>query len=120
MATLFLSALLLFSIQPMIAKWILPKFGGAAAVWNTCVLFFQASLLAGYGYAHFLTRRFDLKRQAAIHLAVLVIALLLLTVRFLSFSSVFGLLSDFGLRVSDFTVARQSLRLPPPTLATTN
>jgi hypothetical protein len=50
--TLFLSASLLFSVQPMIGKMILPLLGGTPAVWNTCLVFFQASLLLGYLYAH--------------------------------------------------------------------
>ena len=55
-ATIFLSAFLLFQIQPMIAKMILPWFGGSAAVWITAMLFFQSALLAGYLYAHWLIR----------------------------------------------------------------
>src|SRR5262249_27529603 len=50
--TLFVSATLLFLVQPMIAKMILPLLGGTPAVWNTCMVFFQAALLAGYAYAH--------------------------------------------------------------------
>ncbi|HLD29778.1 MAG TPA: hypothetical protein VJC03_05505, partial [bacterium] len=50
--TLFFSAGLLFLVELMIAKLILPLFGGTPAVWNTCMMFFQAVLLAGYGYAH--------------------------------------------------------------------
>jgi len=56
-ATIFLSSFLLFLVQPLIARLILPWFGGSAAVWTTCMLFFQALLLAGYAYAHFLVRR---------------------------------------------------------------
>ena len=52
--TIFLSAFLLFQVQPLIAKIILPWFGGSAAVWSAAMMFFQLSLLAGYGYAHFL------------------------------------------------------------------
>src|SRR6266478_5200238 len=55
-ATLFVSALLLFWVQPLIAKMMLPLLGGAPAVWNTAMMFFQLVLLAGYGYAHLLTR----------------------------------------------------------------
>ena len=51
-ATIFLSSFLLFLVQPLIARLILPWFGGSAAVWTTCMLFFQVVLLAGYGYAH--------------------------------------------------------------------
>ena len=51
-ATIFLSSFLLFLVQPLIARQILPWFGGTAAVWTTCMLFFQTLLLAGYAYAH--------------------------------------------------------------------
>ena len=73
-ATLFVSALLLFWVQPLIAKMILPLLGGAPAVWNTAMMFFQLVLLAGYGYAHLLTRAVPPSRQAWIHGAVLVAA----------------------------------------------
>jgi len=54
--TILLSAFLLFEVQPLIGKIILPWFGGGASVWSTCLLFFQVSLLAGYLYAHFSTK----------------------------------------------------------------
>ena len=73
-ATLFLSALLLFSIQPMVAKMVLPMLGGSPAVWNTVVLFFQATLLVGYLYVHATSRFFALKAQTLIHIALLVAA----------------------------------------------
>lgn len=71
-ATMFMSAFLLFLIQPMIGKFILPWFGGAPAVWTTCMLFFQALLLAGYAYAHGLATNFPLRRQARLHVALLI------------------------------------------------
>ena len=55
--TIFLSAFLLFLVQPIVAKEILPWFGGSAAVWTTCLVFFQSALLAGYAYADMLVRR---------------------------------------------------------------
>ena len=55
-ATIFLSSFLLFLVQPLIARLILPWFGGSAAVWTTCMLFFQVVLLVGYAYAHLLER----------------------------------------------------------------
>ena len=73
--TLFTSALLLFLIQPMIGKAILPRFGGTASVWATCMVFFQAVLLAGYAYAHHLTNRLSVGRQAVIHSVLLVLPL---------------------------------------------
>ena len=66
-ATLFLSASLLFWVQLMVAKIVLPILGGTPAVWNTCMVFFQALLLAGYGYAHWSTKWLGVRRQAAIH-----------------------------------------------------
>jgi spermidine synthase len=73
-ATIFLSSFLLFLVQPLIARLILPWFGGSAAVWTTCMLFFQALLLAGYAYAHFSNRFLFGRRQALVHIALLVLA----------------------------------------------
>ncbi len=73
-ATNFLSSFLLFLVQPLIARLILPWFGGSAAVWTTCMLFFQALLLAGYAYAHFLVRRSS-RWEPVIHSALLIVAL---------------------------------------------
>src|SRR5260370_20123209 len=67
-ATLFASALLLFSIQPMFAKMVLPKLGGAPAVWSVAMVFFQTVLLAGYCYAHVLERLVAPHRAASFHL----------------------------------------------------
>ncbi len=69
--TLFSSALLLFSVQPMFAKMALPALGGTPAVWAVSMCFFQFTLLAGYCYAHILNRRFQAKTAAAVHLTVL-------------------------------------------------
>src|SRR5690348_5232386 len=66
-ATIFLSAFLLFQVQPLIAKFILPWFGGSAAVWSAALLFFQLLLLAGYFYAHCLIRYVTPKKQLWIH-----------------------------------------------------
>ena len=65
--TLFVSALLLFWVQPMIAKMLLPLLGGTPTVWNTCMVFFQSMLLAGYAYSHFLTQRLSLRAQTMVH-----------------------------------------------------
>ncbi len=74
-ATIFLSSFLLFVVQPLIARLILPWFGGSAAVWTTCMLFFQALLLAGYAYAHFLSDKVRGKAtQALVHTALLALA----------------------------------------------
>jgi hypothetical protein len=79
-ATIFLSAFLLFLIQPVFAKLILPWFGGSSAVWTTCLVFFQTALLAGYLYAHLLTQYKDSRMQPWVHIALLAAALLLLPV----------------------------------------
>jgi MFS family permease/SAM-dependent methyltransferase len=73
-ATIFLSSLLLFLVQPLIARLILPWFGGSAAVWTTCMLFFQALLLAGYAYAHLLARYSRRRLEPLIHSVLLVAA----------------------------------------------
>src|SRR5579872_3179605 len=74
-ATIFLSAFLLFQVQPLIAKFILPWFGGSAAVWSAALLFFQLLLLAGYFYAHCLIRYLTPKRQLWVHLGILTVSL---------------------------------------------
>jgi hypothetical protein len=73
-ATLFVSAALLFWVEPMVAKMLLPLLGGTPAVWNTCLLFFQTMLLAGYAYALFATRRLSLRQQGVAQLALFIIA----------------------------------------------
>lgn len=78
--TIFTSAFLLFQVQPLIARFILPWFGGTPAVWSTCMLFFQLILLAGYSYAHALNHFFKPKTQGIIHLVVLVAACLTLPI----------------------------------------
>jgi hypothetical protein len=65
-AALFVSALRLFLDQPMFAKMVLPLLGGSPSVWTTCVLFFQASLLAGYAYAHLVTTRLSIRWHATV------------------------------------------------------
>ncbi len=77
--TIFLSAFLLFLVQPIIAKQILPWFGGSAAVWTTCLVFFQSILLAGYAYAD-LGTRLGPRRQTLLHVALLALSLLTLPI----------------------------------------
>ncbi len=79
-ATLFLSAFLLFSVQPFFAKLVLPRLGGSPAVWSVAMVFFQSVLLAGYGYAHFLTSRLPLRIAVLVHVAVLTVAALALPI----------------------------------------
>jgi hypothetical protein len=78
--TIFLGAFLLFLIEPLFAKSILPWFGGSASVWATCLVFFQTALLLGYLYADLTTRRLTPKRQAATHLGLLLVSLLWLPI----------------------------------------
>lgn len=78
-AAVFLSAFLLFLVQPLFGKMVLPLLGGSPAVWNTCMLFFQAALLGGYLYAH-VSSRLMVRRQATVHLAALALAALALPV----------------------------------------
>ena len=73
-AALFLSALLLFAIQPMLANMVLPRIGGAAAVWSVAIVFFQAALLLGYAYAHQLSRTLSPAPSALVHLGLLAVA----------------------------------------------
>ena len=77
----FSSAALVFLVEPMIARMVLPRLGGSSAVWNTSLAFFQAALLAGYAYAHALQRLRSLKAQMAVHLAVMLLAALTLPLR---------------------------------------
>jgi hypothetical protein len=79
-STILLSAFLLFLVQPIIAKQILPWFGGTSAVWITCLVFFQVVLLAGYTYAHVITRRLAPRSQALLHIALLAASLLFLPI----------------------------------------
>src|SRR5579864_4544100 len=78
-ATILVSAFLLFQVQPLIAKLILPWFGGSAAVWTSCMLFFQLALLGGYAWAHWLSEQ-PTKRQIALHVGLLLISLAVLPI----------------------------------------
>jgi len=77
--TIVLSAFLLFQVQPLIAKQILPWFGGSAAVWTSCMLFFQLALLGGYAWAHWLSEQ-PLKRQILLHVGLLLLSLAVLPI----------------------------------------
>src|SRR5579885_2087514 len=78
--TILASAFLLFQVQPVIAKIILPWFGGSAAVWTTCLLFFQSVLVLGYLYAHATVRRFKPRVQSLLHAALLLVSALALPI----------------------------------------
>ncbi len=73
--TIFTSAFLLFLVQPIVAKQILPWFGGSAAVWTTCLVFFQLLLLFGYAYSDWTTRKLSARTQIALHIALLAASL---------------------------------------------
>jgi len=78
--TILLSSFLLFLVQPIIAKQILPWFGGSAGVWTICLMFFQLVLLLGYTYAHWLTRRRADSRQFVLHILLLLVSCLTLPI----------------------------------------
>ncbi len=77
-ATLFLSAALLFAVQPMLTKMVLPQLGGTPSVWNTCLCFFQATLLLGYLYAHLSATCLEPRTQLGVHVLVLAFAVMFL------------------------------------------
>jgi hypothetical protein len=79
-ATIFLSAFLLFQVQPLIGRFVLPWFGGSPAVWTTCMLLFQVLLLAGYAYAHFAATRLSRRAQGLTHLALLIVSTVMLPI----------------------------------------
>ena len=77
---IFVSAFLLFQVQPIIARYVLPAFGGTPAVWTACMMFFQVALLCGYLYAHLLATRVPSQRQPVVHLSLLALSCLLLPI----------------------------------------
>ncbi|MCH7729458.1 MAG: hypothetical protein IH991_23725, partial [Planctomycetes bacterium] len=79
-AVFFLSAVLLFSAQPMIAKLVLPRYGGSSAVWTTCMVFFQATLLAGYAYAHMTSLWLKRRGQVLLHIGLVLLSVVLLPI----------------------------------------
>jgi hypothetical protein len=85
----FLSAFLLFQVQLIVGKYILPLFGGAPAVWNTCMLCFQFLLLAGYGYAHVLGLKFSPREQGKIHRGLLLLAVAVVAIQWAVWGSPF-------------------------------
>ena len=68
--TIFIGAFLLFQVEPLLARYILPWFGGTPALWVTCMLFFQLLLVAGYAYSHLIAARLNARRQAIVHIAI--------------------------------------------------
>ncbi|MBW1767459.1 MAG: ferrichrome ABC transporter permease [Deltaproteobacteria bacterium] len=104
--TIFLSAVLLFQVQLIIAKYILPWFGGTPAVWTTCMLFFQVMLTAGYAYSHGIVSRLSARRQSRVHLFMLSCSVILLLIQFFVWQS--PILPDAGWKHtgSDMPIAR--------------
>src|SRR5688500_3723518 len=95
-AAVVLNAALLFAVQPMFSKMVLPSLGGTPAVWNTCMVFFQTALLGGYLYSHVATNWLPVRRHAPIHLALLALSALALPI---------GVASGFGSPPDDAPVA---------------
>jgi len=79
--TIFLSAFLLFQVQPMVARFILPWFGGSSLVWTTCMLFFQVFLVAGYAYSHVVSKFLSPRAQWILHLVIVLAAVAILPIR---------------------------------------
>src|ERR671929_1345751 len=79
-ATIFISAALLFLVEPMFAKFVLPSFGGTPAVWTGSMMFFQATLLVGYLYVHATAAKLGARKQAVVHLGVMLFPLFVLPV----------------------------------------
>src|SRR5271163_2373306 len=78
--TIFVSAFLLFLVQPLVGKLILPKLGGTPQVWNTCMVFFQSVLLLGYAYTHSVSTRLKLRQQLMVHGGLLVLPVIMMLI----------------------------------------
>jgi hypothetical protein len=123
--TIFIGAFLLFQIEPMIAKYILPWFGGSTAVWTTCLLFFQLVLLAGYWYAHLLGIKLRPSRQLTVHLGLVGTCIALMMLRALWSRSPFLPGAGWEAAQVDFPIVRilavlsASIGLPYFTLSAT-
>ena len=105
--SIFLSAFLLFQIQPMIGKFILPWFGGTPAVWSTVMLFFQVLLTGGYVYAYWLIARVEQKKQAFIHISLISLAILILVL--LSFNWTSPITPDSSWKPDDVNTPVQDI-----------
>ena len=115
-ATIFLSAFLLFQVQPIIGKIVLPWFGGSASVWTTCMLFFQSMLLLGYLYAHGMVRLLSPAKQGLLHLTLLALSIATLPI---TPSSTWVKASDGDPAVLILAVLVMSVGLPYLLLSTT-
>jgi hypothetical protein len=116
-SAIFVSALLLFSVQPLFTKMVLPRLGGSPAVWSVAMVFFQSLLLAGYSYAHFLMQVRNRAIPVAVHLVLLVVALLTLP---LSIASGFGEPPNSGYAIWLLALFAVSIGLPFFALAANN
>src|SRR5580658_2488263 len=116
-AAIFVSALLLFSVQPLFTKMVLPRLGGSPAVWSVAMVFFQSLLLAGYAYAHLLMQIKNRVIPVVVHLVLLVIALLTLP---LSISGAFGEPPNSGYAFWLLALFAVSIGLPFFALAANN
>jgi hypothetical protein len=116
-SAIFVSALLLFSVQPLFTKMVLPRLGGSPAVWSVAMVFFQSLLLAGYSYAHFLMRIKNRTIPVAVHLVLLVLALLTLP---LSIAGSFGEPPNSGYAFWLLALFAVSIGLPFFALAANN
>jgi hypothetical protein len=116
-SAIFVSALLLFSVQPLFTKMVLPRLGGSPAVWSVAMVFFQSLLLAGYSYAHFLMQIRNRAITVAVHLVLLVLALLMLP---LSIASGFGEPPNSGYAFWLLALFAVSIGLPFFALAANN
>ncbi|MBM4068132.1 MAG: hypothetical protein FJ271_04215 [Planctomycetes bacterium] len=112
--TLFVSAFLLFLVQPMIGKLILPKLGGTPQVWNTCMVFFQAALLAGYAYTHTVSTKLPTRKQLLIHAVLLFIPCVFLFMIFAQPFSVTGFLPPPGANPIPYTLVQLTLLVGLP------
>ncbi len=86
--TILISSFLLFMVQPLVGRMLLPSLGGTAAVWNTCVVFFQGLLLAGYGYSHYVSSRLKPRNQVKLHLVLLGLVCFFVPIRLFFWSDV--------------------------------
>ena len=116
-ASIFVSALLLFSVQPLFTKMVLPRLGGSPAVWSVAMVFFQSLLLGGYAYAHFLMQLRNRMIPVVVHLVLLVIAMLTLP---LSISSGWGDPPNSGYAIWLLGLFAVSIGLPFFALAANN
>ena len=104
--TIFTGAFLLFQVEPLLARYILPWFGGSSAVWVTCMLFFQLLLVAGYAYSHLIATRLQARRQVSVHITIVSTCVLLMGALALIWQSPITPGPDWKPLSPDFPIAR--------------